>query len=427
MWAQIKAYLDHPWMQIVLGVVALLLVAKLADVVARRVLLTLMRMLTRRTKWDWDDAFLEHGVFKRLAQMVPMIIIHFGIKAVPHVPHAWDVGVQRVVTALTVMFALLAVSAVFNALETLYQRSPHARMRSIKGYVQLLKIVLFVIGAIAVIATLIGRSPVLLLSGLGAISAVLLLIFKDTILSVVASVQIASNDMLRVGDWITMPHFNADGDVIDIALHTVKVQNFDKTITTIPTWRLISDSFQNWRGMQDVGSRRLKRSLNLDLGSVRFLDHEEIGNLRRFRLLDEYLQEKDSELSDWNAKLGDARDVPVNRRRLTNLGTFRAYALDYLRAHPQINGDMAIMVRQLDPGPTGVPLELYCFTTTTVWAEYEKIQSDIFDHLIAILPEFGLTVYQQPSGTDLRLALSRPDKALPESVHEGSDEAAGEE
>ncbi|MBB6184451.1 mechanosensitive ion channel family protein [Oleiagrimonas soli] len=404
---QIKDLLDSPFALTALYALGLVLLAWLTNIVTRRVLLRLVRAVTHRTAWRWDDAMLDAGVFKRLAQIVPMLVIQFGIKLVPNVPDSWDIGIQRLAMAMTIVYSFLALSAVFNALESLYQETPHARMRSIKGYVQLVKIMLFVVGAIVIIATLINRSPLLLLSGLGAISAVLLLVFKDTILSLVASVQIATNDMLRVGDWISMPQFNADGDVIDIALHTVKVQNWDKTITTIPTWRLISDSFQNWRGMQDAGARRIKRALYLDAGSTRFLDDEEKKHLRRFRLLKDYLQKKHDELAEWNAALGDPGKVPVNQRRLTNLGTFRAYALAYLQAHPRINHDLTCMVRVLDPTPAGIPVEVYCFTDTTVWVEYEGIQGDIFDHLMAILPEFGLALFQQPSGRDMRIGFGR--------------------
>jgi miniconductance mechanosensitive channel len=399
---RIKALLALPGMDTALGIIALLLVAKLADVVTRRILLKVMQVATRRTTWSWDDALLEHGVFKRLAQMVPMLVIYYGIKLIPHVVDALDRLIGNLALAGVVLFGYLAVSATLNALEALFSATPHGRRLSIKSYVQLTKIILFVVAAVLVIAAMMNSKPIVLLSGLGAISAVLLLVFKDTILSLVASVQIASNDMLRVGDWITMPQFNADGDVIDIALHTVKVQNFDKTITTIPTWKLISESYKNWRGMQKAGARRIKRALHLDTGTVRFLDGDEVRHLRRFRLLDGYLESKREELQRWNEALGGSGKVPVNQRRLTNLGTFRAYAQAYLDAHPDINHDFTCMVRQLDPGPTGLPMELYCFTATTDWVAYERIQGDLFDHLIAILPEFGLSPFQQPSGHDLR-------------------------
>lgn len=267
---------------------------------------------------------------------------------------------------------------------------------------QLAKLFLFVFGGIVVVSILIDRSPMLLLSGLGAMSAVLLLVYKDTLLSFVASVQLTSNDMLRVGDWIEMPQVGADGDVVDITLHTVKVQNWDKTIVSVPTWRLMSESFKNWRGMQQSGGRRIKRSLYLDASQVRFLDEAEAQKLSGVRLLTDYLRRKQDELSEWNQ--ANAGNVPLsaNRRRLTNIGTFRAYAEAYLKAHPDIHPHMTCMVRQLQPGAEGVPLEIYCFTRTTAWLDYERIQGDIFDYLMAVLPEFGLGVYQQPSGQDLR-------------------------
>jgi miniconductance mechanosensitive channel len=402
---QFKALLDQPHASMILGLVILVLLAWLANLLARLVLLRVVRVVTRRTVWKWDDAFLDAGVFKRLAKIVPVLVVQFGMPLVPDVPGKVDKAVADIATALIILIVLFSIGAMLTALERLYERTPQGHMRSIKGYVQLVKIVLFVVGAIIIIATLINRSPLLLLSGLGAISAVLLLVFKDTILSLVASVQMASNDMLRVGDWISMPQFNADGDVIDIALHTVKVQNWDKTITTIPKWRLISDSFQNWRGMQDTGARRIKRGIYLDVGSIRFLSDEEKHELKRFRLLVDYLEHKREELAEWNDKLGEHGRVPVNQRRLTNVGTFRAYALAYLQAHPHINHDLTCMVRVMDPGPTGLPMEIYCFTDTTAWAEYEGIQGDIFDHLLAILPEFGLSIFQQPSGQDMRAGL----------------------
>ena len=262
------------------------------------------------------------------------------------------------------------------------------------------------VAAVLVIATLINRSPLLLLTGLGAMTAVVLLVFKDTILSLVASVQLSGNDMLRVGDWIEMPSQGADGDVIDISLHTVKVQNWDKTISTIPTHRLISESFRNWRGMSNAGGRRIKRALLLDQASVRFLSPDERQNLRRIALIDEYLDKQREELEAHNAKLQAAGKDPVNNRRATNLGTFRAYVTAYLRAHPGVKQGMTLMVRQLAQGPTGLPIEIYCFSADVGWIAYENLAGDIFDHLLAVVPEFGLRIYQQPSGADLTAALA---------------------
>ncbi|MGB8633858.1 MAG: mechanosensitive ion channel domain-containing protein [Rhodanobacteraceae bacterium] len=414
----IRTVLDLPWMNTVLGLALLAVIAFVAYIISRRVLLRVIRAVTQRTAWTWDDALEKHGMFTRLAQMVPTLVLQFGIGLVPGIPDEIDTLVRNVALALTVLFALLSLNAVLNALEDLYQASPSGRHRSIKGYVQLIKIILFVIGAIVIIASLINRSPLLLLSGLGAVSAVLLLVFKDTILSLVASVQLASNDMLRVGDWISMPSANADGDVIDVALHTVKVQNWDKTISTIPTWRLISESFQNWRGMQQAGGRRIKRALHIDATRVGYLDDDDLARLRKSRLLDEYLQRKHADIDKWNSALGEPGQAPINQRRLTNLGTFRAYAQAYIEAHPDIHPSMTRMVRVLEPGPQGIPVEIYCFTKTTEWADYERIQADIFDHLITILPEFDLALYQQPSGRDFA-GLARDAQAMHDESTQG--------
>ena len=270
----------------------------------------------------------------------------------------------------------------------------------------MLKIVVLCGAAIILVSVLINESPLLLLSGLGAITAVLLLVFKDTILSLVASVQLTTNDMLRVGDWITMPSMNADGDVIDISLHTVKVQNFDKTIVTVPTHRLVSDSYANWRGMAESGGRRIKRSIHLDHNLIRFLSDDEVEDLKRFKILQPYLAAKSDEVARWNAENLLGEDAPVNARRLTNVGTFRAYILAYLKWHPRIDENFTLLVRQLPSGTEGLPIELYCFTNTTVWHEYESIQADIFDHLLAIAPEFGLRTFQKPSGLDFANGLS---------------------
>jgi miniconductance mechanosensitive channel len=310
--------------------------------------------------------------------------------------------VRNVSNAFIVLTIAMALSNVLTMVNTIYEQRPDARLKPIKGYVQVLKIAVYVVAALLMIAMLSDRSPLILLSGMGAMAAVLMLIFQDTILSLVASIQIASNDVIRVGDWVEMPQLNADGDVIDIALHTVKIQNWDRTITTIPTRRFMTDPFKNWRGMQQSGGRRIKRSLMIDQQSVHFLSAEERTRLNRFRLLREYLPEKDREISEWNQSLKEQGEEPVNTRRITNLGSFRAYVERYLRSHQHVHQEMTLIVRQLAPTPDGLPLEVYCFTNTTAWVAYEGIQSDIFDHLFAILPEFGLRMYQHPSGLDLR-------------------------
>lgn len=396
-------WLEHyPQLYTLIALTALILGAWIANWIVKRILIRGLMHLLRATPIGQDNALHDSKVVSRLANIVPALILSIGIGVVPGLPETLVTIVRNVCGAFIILTVALAITHTLTLINTLYERRPKARLKPIKGYIQVVNIVIYSIAAILIIATLIDRSPLILLSGLGAMAAVLMLIFQDTLLSLVASIQINSNDIVRVGDWIEMPALSADGDVIDIALHTVKVQNWDKTITTIPTKRLISDPFKNWRGMQESGGRRIKRSLMLDQQSVHFLDQDECHHLQRFRLLDDYLKEKQTDIDDWNRKLEEAGKEPVNTRRITNLGTFRAYVERYLRSHPGIHQEMTLMVRQLAPTPEGLPLELYCFTNTVAWVGYEGIQGDIFDHLLSILPEFGLRVYQQPSGQDMR-------------------------
>jgi miniconductance mechanosensitive channel len=376
-----------------------LLVCWLLDRVVRKWALRVMSHLASRTRTRWDDMLYNEGVFNHLTHLVPAAVAQLMLPLIPHLPGALVTVGRNVLTAYMILLAAMAGSAALSASHLIYQSNEEGGdSRPIKGYVQLAKIVLFLISGVLIVSVLIDRSPLLLLSGLGAMTAVLLLVFKDTLLSLVASVQIASNDMVRVGDWIEMPQLSADGDVIDIALHTVKVQNWDKTITTIPTHRMISDAFRNWRGMSESGGRRIKRALHIDLASVRFLRPDELARLEKLQLLKGYLAHKHQELADWNASHSDG--LPENGRRLTNIGTFRAYAQAYIEAHPDVHQDMTRMVRALDPGPQGLPVEIYCFSANTQWGEHERIKGDIFDHLIAMLPSLGLRLYQQPAGHD---------------------------
>ena len=392
-----------PWLETTIFVVLLSAAAFAADFVTRRVLLRLFVKAVSGSSSAYGGALLDRGVVARLAHVVPALVIFTGIAYVPGLPDAAVTLVRNLANAYMILTVALSLGKLLNALGDIYERLDpiRARNKPIKGYLQLVKIIGFIFAAVLVIAVLLNRSPLLLLSGLGAMTAVLLLVFKDTIMSFVASVQLSSQDMLRVGDWIEMPALNADGDVIDIALHTVKVQNWDRTITTIPTWRLINESFKNWRGMNDTGGRRIKRALYIDQSSIRFLSEDERDRMKRFALIDAYLDRKKDELERYNeVLLAQGRD-PVNTRRVTNIGTFRAYVVAYLAAHPRVHQGLTQMVRQLQPGPTGLPLEIYCFTATTAWVEYEGIQADIFDHLYAIVPEFGLRVFQEPTGADL--------------------------
>ena len=390
----------------VLASLGLAVAAWLAWFVAGRIVVRILARLAKASPVHWDDAMLAHRVPQRLAWIVPALVLLGGLDYVEGIPDLLRIAVRNVALAWSAIAATLVVGGVLDAFNTLYERhGDNARQRPIKGYLQLLKIVFWLVAVILVVAALINRSPLVLLTGLGAMTAVLLLVFKDTLLSLVASLQIASNDMLRVGDWIEMPSQGADGDVIDISLHTVKVQNWDKTISTIPTHRLISESFRNWRGMSESGGRRIKRALLLDQTSVRFLDHDERQRLRRIALIDDYLDTQRAELEDYNATLEAAGKDPVNNRRATNLGTFRAYVTAYLRSHPGVHQDMTLMVRQLEPTPHGLPMQVYCFSADVGWVPYENLAGDIFDHLLAVLPEFGLRIHQQPGSGDVADAL----------------------
>lgn len=399
------------WMYVVALLVAALVAYRVTVHIARSVI----RRVAERTKATWDDRFIERKVFARLANAVPACVLYFGIApalqllpadlAAATDPRA--VGalvVQRVAMAVIVLSAALAFNALLNAANDIYNDVyEEAKSRPIKGYLQVVGLIVWITTAVVTMSILADRSPVVFLSGLGALTAVLMLVFRDTILSLVASLQIMSNDMIRIGDWVEMPQANTDGDVIDIALHTVKIQNWDKTISTVPTHLFISQSFKNWRGMSESGGRRIKRAIHLDLTTVRFLTAEEVDRLSRYELLREYMASKHSELSEYRetkdrALAADPDEWIPEQRRLTNLGTFRAYVVAYLAAHDGIHADMTRLVRQLPSGPQGVPIELYCFTKDTAWAVYEGIQGDIFDHLLAILPEFGLEAFQEDFG-----------------------------
>lgn len=403
-----------PWMQATIGLACLLLLAYVVQALAQYLLLHTVPRLRERMDVRWARVFWHDQVLRRLARVVPSLVVQAGIGAVPHLDPVAFAVIRNLAVALTVLQLVRTLNALLNAiLQEQESRPEGARTatRSIKSYVQLGKLALALIGAIVIVAVLIDRSPLILLSGLGAMSAVLMLVFKDTILSFTAGVQLSSNDMLRAGDWIEMPQMGADGAVIDIALHTVKVQNWDKTITTIPTWRLMSESYRNWRGMSESGGRRIKRQLRIDSATVRFLSDADIDRLERIALLAPYLAAKRQAVHSANAALGEGAAVPANLRRLTNIGTFRAYVQAYLQAHPGVHQGMTLMVRMLEPTAEGVPLELYCFTATTAWVQYEAIQGDIFDHLLALLPEFDLRLYQSPTGWDIRSGLQQ--KGLP--------------
>ena len=402
------------------GVAALLAAAVIAYGIARVWIVGSIRRFVRRSQTGWDDALVRSEVFLRLAHFAPAMVAFYGVGLVPELSEEVVHLVRRTSIAVMVLVAALSVGASLTALNEVYSSNPENRHRPIKGYLQVVKILLYIVAAVSTVSVLVDKSPWVFVSGVGALSAVLLLIFKDTILSLVASIQITNNDMVHVGDWVEMPKYGADGDVIDVALHTVKIQNWDKTITTIPTHTLISDSFKNWRGMSESGGRRIKRAFFIDVTTVRFLTEDEIERFRKWSVLKGYIEEKTREIETYNAQEGRDPAINADIRRLTNVGTLRAYIRSYLSAHAMIHPDMTLLVRQLEPGPNGLPIEIYCFTNDTDWGVYEGVQADLFDHILAIVHEFDLRIFQAPTGADIG-ALTRGSETRAET----SDERSG--
>ena len=352
----------------------------------------------RKTKTKLDDIFLQSGFFNRLIYLIPLLILY----NLEGIFSQYSIIIHRILNSIFVLIILICINVLLSALGDVYDRSRFSRRIHIKGYLQVVKLILFIVGILGIITILTGQSPVYLLSGIGALTAVLMLVFKDTILSFVATIQINSNDLFKIGDWVDAPQFGADGDVVDIALHTVKIQNWDKTITTIPTHKLIDSSFKNWRGMTDSGGRRIKRAIYIDISTIRFWDKELLRRFQQLDLLQDYLESKLKEVDNSNQTVGANLDHMIKGRRFTNIGTFRAYIKAFLKNHSDIHDEMTFLIRQLPPGEKGLPMEIYVFTNDTDWVRYESIQSDIFDHLMAIVSEFDLKVFQNPSGNDFK-------------------------
>ncbi|WP_455478161.1 mechanosensitive ion channel family protein [Bartonella sp. B10] len=393
-----KFLVQYPLLEPISWLIFLILTAISVNFLARNMLIRVAKRLSsffpKNTATD-----IEYAI-QYMAHIAAIFILSTGINFIPTLPQVFSTIVRNASNALIIFVIVLTISSLFNVINIIYEQRPTARLKPIKGYIQIAKITLFTIAAILMAAILLDRSPFILLSSLGAMAAVLLLIFQDTLLSFIAGIQISSTDMVRVGDWIEIPNLGADGNVTEIALHSIKVQNFDKTIVTVPIRKLVTDPFKNWRGMEESGGRRIKRSLFIDQSSIRFHTAEEQKYLAQFNLLESYFAKKIPEINEWNSQLSKNYGIPANTRRLTNIGTFRAYTLAYLQKHANITQSMTVMTRQLPPTPNGLPIEIYCFTNTTVWTEYERIQADIFDHLYSILPDFGLKIFQNPSGYD---------------------------
>lgn len=389
---------DHYTALVIVSIITLF-AAVLAHAVVKLIIIGVVRRIARHTHNKWDDALVKHKFFSRLGHFAPAIVIYY---AADFYPPAWWEVIDRFSQSYIIVIVVMALVAFLNAVIDVYRSLELSRSSPIKGFVQGAKLLIFILGAVFLISTILDKDPWKLVAGIGAVTAVLLLVFKDSILGLVASIQIIANDLIHLGDWIEFPKYGADGDVIDISLTTVKVRNFDNTITTVPTYALISDSFKNWRGMQESNGRRIKRSIFVDMTSIRFLDEELLQELEKVAVLNEYIKQRFQEVNDYNTENKIDSTIVANGRRLTNVGTFRAYLKHYLHHHPSINKEATFLVRQLAPTPHGLPLEIYVFSSDKRWIPYEEIQADIFDHILAVIPLFDLRIFQNPTGSDFQ-------------------------
>jgi miniconductance mechanosensitive channel len=387
----------------------IILVTVSATWLVRNILLKSIVHFIQQNNYHWDDALIKNHFFARISWLVPIVILYLAQDLLLPPEIAAAAFARRLLLSAFVIVSVRCIISLLGSINDIYRAVRKGGGTPIRGYIDAAKIITYVLGAIFILAVLTNRSPWGLLSVLGGLTAVTMLVFKDTILGFVASIQLSGTDMVRIGDWIEMPSHGADGDVIDISIHCVRVQNWDKTISTIPTYALTTNAFKNWRGMSDSGGRRIKRAINIDMNSIRFVTDNELGELSKVKLITEYVEAKQQEIEDYNQKNEIDTSVLINGRRQTNVGIFRAYIIAYLRHHPQINRDMTFLVRHLKPGEHGLPIEIYVFSSDKVWANYEAIQADIFDHLLAALPVFDLRVFQTPSGFDFRHISGHPE------------------
>ncbi|MCD6366620.1 MAG: mechanosensitive ion channel, partial [Bacteroidales bacterium] len=380
----------------------ILIISWIANFLTKRVILVLVKHYVNRSKNQWDDVFYEKKVFNKLSQLAPALVIYFLIPL--GLPHnvGWVRLIQTVTSVYMILIVMLTVVAFFNAISEIYMLKSSNKGKSIKSYIQAINIFVFFIGIIVSLSILLHKDLTYFITGLGAMAAVLLLIFKDSILGLVAGIQLSANKMVEIGDWIVVPKYNADGTVEEVTLNIVKVRNWDKTITSVPTYALISESFVNWRGMEESGGRRIKRSLLIDMKTVRFLEGELLDRLSKVELLKDYIVSKQKEITEYNTSHNFDESVLVNGRHMTNLGTFRKYLENYLHQNENIRPDMTFLVRHLEPMERGIPIEIYVFSKVQEWVEYEDVQANIFDHILAVLPQFELAVFQNPSGHDIQ-------------------------
>ncbi len=379
--------------------VIIILTCIMVNIILKNILLRILKKIIYHNRYHWDTIMYDHKVFSRLTNIAPGIIVYLFSAAFSK---DLRVYIQQGCAVYISIISLFVVGAILDSIDDIYRNYPISKVRPIKGLLQVVKIVFYIVVGIIIIGILMKQNPLYLIGGVGALAAVFSFVFKDSILGFIAGIQLTSNDMLRIGDWIEMTKYGADGDVIDITLNTVKVQNFDKTIVTIPAYALVADSFKNWRGMTQFGGRRIKRSVIIDVNSVCFCTQEMIEKFKKIDLLKEYIEEKESELKNYNKKHTSEDELVINKRQLTNIGTFRVYIENFLKSNPQLHKGMTQLVRQLPQGENGLPLEIYAFTDDTKWENYERIQSDIFDHIFSIAEEFGLRIFQSPTGYDMQ-------------------------
>ena len=388
----------YPWINNNVKFLAVLILALLSFYFLKKIIIPLIRKIVKSTSTQIDDILLSRKALNKISFFAPLIVIN----SFSYLEPSWQSLFNRLVSVLFALNFTFIITTVLTAANELYEKNEKHRERPIKGYIQVIKIVVYIVGVVTIVGIIVGRSPLEIIAGLGVFTAIFVLLFRDPILSFVASIQISSYDLVRVGDWIEVSKYGADGEVIDISLTVVKVQNWDKTITIIPTYKLIEDSFKNWRGMRDSGVRRIKRSINLDQSSIKFCTEEMLNNFEKINLIKDYIQKKKEEIKKFN----DARNIDqtslVNGRRLTNIGTFRAYLKEYLRQRDDLDSKYSLIVRQLATGQEGLPIEIYVFTNTTDFSKYEDIQADIFDHILAVIPQFELNIFQNPTGSDFR-------------------------
>ena len=397
-----------PWVSRWLVTFLILVLAWLMNYLAKGFMLRFLRFCIKNSKTQWDDKLVQRNLFHRLSHLAPIIVISFFLPQI-WVGHPTAEGLIDAFSQIyTMLVVLLVVQALLDAFHDVYRTFEWSKQVPIYSFIQAIKLIVYMVGGVFIVAKLMGKDPSVIFGSLGALTAVLMLVFKDSILGFAAGIHLTTNKMLSLGDWLEMPKYGADGDVIEIGLTTVKVQNFDKTITTIPTYTLISDAFKNWRGMSESPGRRIKRSILIDLHSIRFCDEALLESLASIQAISGYIREKQKEVQAFNQQLvTGGSDHPANGRRLTNIGTFRAYLVAFLRQHPLINQEMTLLVRQLEPTPRGLPLQIYVFSSDKRWVEYEGIVSDLFDHILSVMKEFDLRAYQEPSGLDFRQGLAR--------------------